>query len=162
MKIIKKLAKWILRKELSQAQRRILESRKKILIPQSVLEKAISVLPAPNQAATGILSNHKIEYFDVNLGCRKRKISIQIKGFFNNDDDGSIGVVVFADGLDLELIFTLKIDNIGYHAYGIDSEVRTYYWEFDSLNISIISDKDFEVMAAFWAAQDSVIDEFMN
>lgn len=54
---------------------------------------------------------------------------------------------------------TLRKEKIVYNMLGVNTEVETYYWDFNFSNVKIISDDVFDLISEFIIAQRNVLTE---
>lgn len=187
MKIIKKLARWILREELKSSEDRIksllqerrdlliqrneltlllhkaedkldcfykrLKQNRKIILPQSIMEGVLKVLPNPNEVYSGKLVDCEIEK---SVSFNGEEIPVRLDRFFKNDFD-DIVLTVKIKRLDIDVSFVLRKEKIRYNILGVDTEVETCYWDFNFSNIRLITDDIWKVITKFVEAQRNVL-----
>lgn len=56
-------------------------------------------------------------------------------------------------------VLSLKRNKLNYNMLGVNSEIETYYWDFNFSNIKIISDDVFDLISEFIVAQRNVLTE---
>lgn len=186
MNIIKKIAKWVLKDDLRIANTRITtlqndlrEKDEKIneiqcqlnnwifkskinqnsILPQSAVKSIIDCLPNPNEAAIGKLrSVRKFDtYFSYNVGGKNIKHLVRLEKFC------CVNEVIYAQvkiyDLNISIKLPLKKEKIQYNAFGVNTEIETYYWGFNFSNIKIVSDDVWKIMTEFITAQKEVLTE---
>lgn len=185
MNIIKRFARWVLREdwEIASARIRILqndlrERNEKIdnlqhqlndwrikmnlnessILPQSAVKSVIDCLPNPNDAAIGKLSARKSDiYFSHVVRGRNVKHLVRLEKFYSIND--VIHAQVKIHDLNISITLSLKRHKLNYTMLGVNSEVETYYWDFNFSNIKIISDDVFDLISEFIIAQRNVLTE---
>ncbi len=61
--------------------------------------------------------------------------------------------------LNINIILPLRKEKIVYNMLGVNTEVETYYWDFNFSNVKIISDDVFDMISEFIIAQRNVLTE---
>jgi len=61
--------------------------------------------------------------------------------------------------LNINISLPLRKEKIVYNMLGVNTEVETYYWDFNFSNINIISDDVFDMISEFIVAQRNVLTE---
>lgn len=185
MNIIKRFARWVLREDWAIASARIRtlqndlrERNKKIddlqhqlndwmikthlnessILPQSAVKSVIDCLPNPNDAAIGKLSARKSDiYFCHVVRGRNVKHLVRLEKFYSIND--VIHAQVKIHDLNISITLALKRHKLNYTMLGVNSEIETYYWDFNFSNIKIISDDVFDLISEFIVAQRNVLTE---
>lgn len=185
MNIIKRFARWVLREDLRmsniciQTLQKALKDRDKKLefaqsklnewtwkasvnessiLPQSVVKGILDCLPNPNEAAAGrFINKGKSIYFSHQIRGQKVSHRIMIEKFC--EVNKVIYVIVKIEDFNININLPLRKEKISYNMMGVNSEVETYYWDFNFSNIKIISDDVFDLISEFIVAQRNVLTE---
>ena len=186
MNIIKRFAYWVLREDLRMLDVRIqtlqsgLKDRDKKLeytqsklnewiwkasvnhdsiLPQSAVKSIIDCLPNPNDAAAGsyTLKKGKSVYFSHYVRGQKMNHLVRIEAFYELNKVIHAKVKIY--DLNINISLPLRKEKIVYNMLGVNTEVETYYWDFNFSNIKIISDDVFDMISEFIVAQRNVLTE---
>lgn len=185
MNIIKKIAHWVLRedweiasariktlqKDLYEKNKRIDDLQSKLndwvikshlnessVLSQSAVKSIIDCLPNPNDAAAGSLRRGKSDvFFSYTAAGKVFKHLVKLERFY------SIGNVIHAQvkiqDLNISITLPLRKEKIQYNMLGVNTDVETYYWDFNFSNIKIISDDVWNLISEFIIAQNKVLKE---
>lgn len=184
MNVIKRFAHWVLREDLRMLDVRIqtlqsgLKDRDKKLeyaqsklnewiwkasinpdsiLPQSAVKAIIECLPNPNEVAVGRVVKGKPSSFSHFVRGSKIEHIVKLEKFSRVND--VIHAHINIRDLNINIILPLRRHKMNYNMLGVDSEVETYYWDFNFSNIKIISDDAFDLISEFIIAQRNVIKE---
>lgn len=61
--------------------------------------------------------------------------------------------------MNINILLPLRKEKIVYNMLGVNTEVETYYWDFNFSNVKIISDDVFDLISEFIIAQRNVLTE---
>lgn len=186
MNIIKRFARWVLREDLlnldisiRSAERSLKEKNKELndvqsklndwilrsklnessILPQSAVKSIIDCLPNPNDAAAGsyTLKKGKSVYFSHYVRGQKMNHLVRIEAFYELNKVIHAKVKIY--DLNINISLPLRKEKIVYNMLGVNTEVETYYWDFNFSNIKIISDDVFDMISEFIVAQRNVLTE---
>lgn len=184
MKIIRKFARWVLRrdfeifdiciknlrKEIEDKDGRIEMLRKRIeyweynstinpvsILPVSAVKAILDCLPNPNYFSVQTIKN-KHSTFSHNL--RGKKIEHLVRLDMLDERKGEMVAGIRIDDLKTTIIFPLRKQSVNYSICGVGSQVETWYWDFNFSNIKVIPDEIFDMIAEFSFSQKNVIQEF--
>jgi hypothetical protein len=184
MNIIKRFAYWVLREdwEIASARIRTLqnnlrERNEKIddlhhqlndwtikthlnessILPQSAVKSIIDCLPNPNDAAAGSYKRGKPVYFSHYVGGKKMNHLVRLEKFCELNKVIHAQVKIY--DLNINITLPLRKEKITYNMLGVNTEVETYYWDFNFSNVKIISDDVFDLISEFIIAQRNVLTE---
>jgi len=167
MNIVKKIARWILQKELDEEKQKQkfeinnLIISKRVLISQTMLECISKILPDSNQMGAEKMTSedfriHSIYFTDGINGIRHK--------IFIKDIDCKKGVNIYISDYEINIFIPLCRENINYKICGIDSSIDssidTYFWDFYKAGIRMVSDEAWGVSVEFMMAQRNVLKEF--
>lgn len=176
MSIIKRFARWVLREdllnldislkekseELNDVQSKlndwILRSKvnKSSILSQSAVKSIIDCLPNPNEAALGNYKGKSV-HFSHYVGGQKMNHLVRIEAFCELNKVIHAKVKIY--DLNINIILPLRKEKIVYNMLGVNTEVETYYWDFNFSNVKIISDDVFDMISEFIVAQRNVLTE---
>ena len=183
MNIIKRFAHWVLREDLRMLDVRIqilqsgLKDRDKKLeytqsklnewiwkasvnhdsiLPQSAVKAIIECLPNPNSFAAGSVKAKPSSFSHFVRGSKMEHV-VRLEKFCNVND--VVHAQVSIPDLNINITLPLRRHKMNYNMLGVDSEVETYYWDFNFSNIKIISDDVFDLISEFIIAQENVTKE---
>lgn len=144
-----KLNDWILRSTLNESS----------ILPQSAVKSIIDCLPNPNDAAAGsyTLKKGKSVYFSHYVRGQKMNHLVRIEAFCELNKVIHAKVKIY--DLNINILLPLRKEKILYNMLGVNTEVETYYWDFNFSNIKIISDDVFDMISEFIVAQRNVLTE---
>lgn len=186
MNIIKRFARWVLREDLlnldisiRSAERSLKEKNKELndvqsklndwilrskvnescILPQSAVKSIIDCLPNPNDAAAGIytLKKGKSVYFSHYVRGQKMNHLVRLEKFCELNKVIHAQVKIY--DLNINITLPIRKEKITYNMLGVNTEVETYYWDFNFSNIKIISDDVFDLISEFIVAQQNVLTE---
>lgn len=182
MNIIKRFARWVLREDLlnldisiRSAERSLKEKNKELndvqsklndwilrskvnessILPQSAVKSIIDCLPNHNDAAAGSYKRGKPVYFSHYVGGQKMNHLVRIEAFYELNKVIHAKVKIY--DLNINISLPLRKEKIVYNMLGVNTEVETYYWDFNFSNIKIISDDVFDLISEFIIAQRNVL-----
>lgn len=128
------------------------------ILPQSAVKSIIDCLPDPNDAAAGRLKIKKPDtYFSHVIRGKTVRHLVKIRKFYSIGDVTYVQVKI--DSLNIAITLPLRKETIVYNMFGVNTEVETYYWDFNFSNIKIISDNSFDMFSEFIIAQRNVLTE---
>lgn len=144
-----KLNDWILRSTLNESS----------ILPQSAVKSIIDCLPNPNDAAAGsyTLKKGKSVYFSHYVRGQKMNHLVRIEAFCELNKVIHAKVKIY--DLNINILLPLRKEKIVYNMLGVNTEVETYYWDFNFSNVKIISDDVFDMISEFIVAQRNVLTE---
>nr|DAJ28051.1 MAG TPA: hypothetical protein [Caudoviricetes sp.] len=189
MEIVKKIARYILRKELKlqevafetqaglihdysqrfeefeiqiESLRKIAFGSRKVLLSQIMVQTIVEMLPDPNKAGTGSLTSSE-------LSMRSRCFVDRLNGrefqhkikFVKAIGEGSIqGLTVHISDYNITVTIPLRRENVNYEVYGVQTAIDTYFWDFYGAGIRMLSNEAFAISSEFIKAQHNVLSEF--
>lgn len=183
MNVIKRFAHWVLREDLRMLDVRIqnlqngLKDRDKKLeyaqsklnewiwkasvnhdsiLSQSAVKAIIECLPNPNEVALGVVKPKSSSFSHI-VGGEKMEHIVKLEKFCKVN--GVTHVMVEIPDLHINITLPFRRHKMNYNMLGVNSEVETYYWDFNFLNIKIISDDAFDFLSEFIIAQGNVTKE---
>ena len=183
MNIIKRFAHWVLREDLRMLDVRIqtlqsgLKDRDKKLeytqsklnewiwkasvnhdsiLPQSAVKAIIECLPNPNEVTAGRVNGKSSSFSHFVRGSKIEHV-VRLEKFCKVNDVTHAQVTI--QDLNINITLPLRRHKMNYNMLGVDSEVETYYWDFNFSNIKIISDDVFDLISEFIIAQENVTKE---
>lgn len=183
MNIIKRFAHWVLREDLRMLDVRIqnlqsgLKSRDKRLeevqsklnewiqkaninnqtiLSQSAVKAIIDCLPNPNNVALGVVKPKSSSFSHI-VGGKKMEHLVKLEKFCKINSVTHVTVEI--PDLHINITLPLRRHKMNYNMLVVNSEVETYYWDFNFSNIKIISDDAFDLISEFIIAQGNVIKE---
>lgn len=186
MNIIKRFACWVLREDLlnldisiRSTERSLKEKQKEIndvqsklndwilrskvnessILPQSAIKSIIDCLPNPNDAAAGSYTLKKVKsvYFSHYVRGQKMNHLVRIEAFCELNKVIHAKVKIY--DLNINILLPLRKEKIVYNMLGVNTEVETYYWDFNFSNVKIVSDDVFDLISEFIVAQRNVLTE---
>lgn len=178
MKIVKAIAKRILRKELKiqretnqelcqkleEARKTVAyyenkeECKKQIIISKEILNCILKILPNPNKLANGILTPEELTYCNsVFLSEEIGGIEYDFKIFISRVSEKEAVIKVFDD---VEIKIPLKKTKTLLFVYGVSTEIESYSWDFNNSNIQIVDDEDWKRIREFVFAQSRALQDF--
>lgn len=183
MNIIKRFARWVLREDLlnldisiQSAERSLKEKNKELhdvqsklndwvlrstlnessILSQSAVKSIIDCLPNPNEAALGNYKGKSV-YFSHYVRGQKMNHLVRIEAFCELNKVIHAKVKIY--DLNINILLPLRKEKIVYNMLGVNTEVETYYWDFNFSNVKIISDDVFDMISEFIVAQRNVLTE---
>lgn len=183
MNIIKRFARWVLREDLlnldisiRSAERSLKEKNKELddvqsklndwelrstvnessILSQSAVKSIIDCLPNPNEAAWGNYKGKSV-YFSHYVRGQKMNHLVRIEAFCELNKVIHAKVKIY--DLNINILLPLRKEKIVYNMLGVNTEVETYYWDFNFSNVKIISDDVFDIISEFIVAQRNVLTE---
>ena len=183
MKIVKKIAKWILREELNDLQKTLnkqahekiemgkritsLEERlfgsRKVLLSQTMVECIVKMLPDPNKAGCGGLTSSDLKMRNMGFVDRLRGHEYQHSVRFVEaigDDKGLQGLTINISEYNINIFIPLRRENVSYELFGVQTAIDTYFWDLYGAGIRMLSNEAFEMSSEFVNAQHNVMKEF--
>lgn len=171
-KIVKRIARWILREELQQTSesyqteierlRNLAFGKRKILINQTMLECIVKMLPDPNRAGNGGLTAsdlniRSMKFVDTLRGQRYEHSIKFVKAI--GDDKGLQGLTMNISDYNINVFVPLRRENVSYEIYGVQSSIDTYFWDFYGAGIRMISNEAWTMATEFINAQNNAMKE---
>lgn len=180
MKIVKKLARWILREEISElikhheeSERNLkyeisdllikLNGRQIIMLSQTMVKLIIDMLPDANQVGTANLTSQELISRSKTLRDSLRGESYGHKITFVRilEEDKKIkGVVLHISDYKIDVVIPLERNKVKFKHLNVDTEIDTYYWDFYKAGIRMVSDTAWGMTMEFINAQRNVLSEF--
>ena len=188
-KIVKRIARWVLREELEEHQKDLKEVRddaeayrqnvivanreierlrkiafgsRKVLLSQIMVQTIVEMLPDPNKAGTGGLTSSE-------LSMRSRCFVDRLNGreflhkikFVKVIGEGSVqGLTVHISDYNIMVTIPLRRENVNYEVYGVQTAIDTYFWDFYGAGIRMLSEEAWAMSTEFIRAQNNVLSEF--
>lgn len=188
-KIVKRIARWVLREELEEHQKDLKEVRedaeaykqnviianreierlrkiafgsRKVLLSQIMVQTIVEMLPDPNKAGTGGLTS-------LELSTRSRCFVDRLNGrefqhkikFVKVIGEGSVqGLTVHISDYNIMVTIPLRRENVNYEVYGVQTAIDTYFWDFYGAGIRMLSEEAWAMSTEFIRAQNNVLSEF--
>lgn len=180
MKIVKKLARWILREEISElikhheeSERNLkheisdllikLNGRQIIMLSQTMVKLIIDMLPDANQVGTANLTSQELISRSKTFRDSLRGESYGHKITFVRilEEDKKIkGVVLHISDYKIDVVIPLERNKVKFKHLNVDTEIDTYYWDFYKAGIRMVSDTAWGMTMEFINAQRNVLSEF--
>lgn len=185
MKIVKKIARWVLREEfehyqnvnndlrrnLSEATSEIYRLRerlfgtRKVLLSQTMLQCIVQMLPDPNRAGCGGLTASDLKMrnmcFVDTLGGRQYKHNIRFVQVIGEEKQLQ-GLTINISDYNINVSIPLRRENVSYEVFGVQTTIDTYFWDFYGAGIRMLSDEAFAMSSEFINAQHNVMKEFIE
>lgn len=169
MNIIKRFARWVLREDLRMLDIRIQTLQSGLnewilkasvnhdsILPQSAVKAIIECLPNPNEVAAGRVKGKSSSFSHFVRGNKIEHV-VRLEKFCKVNDVTHAQVTI--QDLNINITLPLRRHKMNYNMLGVNSEVETYYWDFNFSNIKIISDDVFDLISEFIIAQKNVTKE---
>jgi hypothetical protein len=176
MKIVKKIANWILREELfierlkherkvseleseKEVLRRLSFGNRQILLSQTILKFIVETLPDSNRVGAGDMNTiWKLKNFFVDE-LRGQKYQHTVLFETIGKDKNIQGITVHISEYDIDVFIPLCRENIYYEVCGVSSTIDTYFWDFYRAGIRMVSDEAWAMSIEFITAQNNVMKE---
>lgn len=187
MKIIRKFARWVLRrdfeifdiciknlrKEIEDKDERLNYLRKKIehweynasinldsILPVSAVQAILRCLPNPNDLSVKEVKDKRTVFTSL---LRGQEIPHEVKlESFEERNGETLAKISIKDLNNTTIIFPLRKHSMYYSVMGTIGQVETYYWDFNFSNIKIISNDNFNFISEFLLAQRNVVQELKD
>lgn len=189
MEIVKKIARYILRKELKlqevafetqaglihdysqkfeEFEKRIESLRKiafgshKVLLSQIMVQTIVEMLPDPNKAGTGRLTSSELSMRSRCFVDRLngREFQHKIKFVKAIGEENIQGLTVHISDYNIMVTIPLRRENVNYGVYGVQTAIDTYFWDFYGAGIRMLSNEAFAISSEFIKVQHNVLSEF--
>lgn len=186
MNWIKKFAQWLLSEELAEERKhyqkinddlradkealeksnewlkRLAFGRRKHLVSQLMLECIVKCLPDPNAVGVGRISAADISIRNMSFvderGGRKYNHKCFVKEITENE--GERGAIVHITDYNMNIFIPLRIENVSYEVYGVQTAIETYFWDFYGAGLRMLSAEAWAMATEFIRAQNNVMKEF--
>lgn len=178
MKIVKKIARWVLKKELEELEgknfnlmndnsrlSKMLYGERRVILSPLLLTTIIEMLPDPNRVGTGCLTSDDLklrtmivkESFDGQEYVHTLKF-VQTIGAENGK--GIEGLIINISNYNMNIHIPLRRENVSYEVFGVQTSIDTYFWDFYMAGVRMLSKEAWELSASFIRAQKNVMKEF--
>lgn len=178
MEIVKKIAKWVLKKELEELEgknfklmndnsrlSKMLYGKRKVILSPLLLKTIIEMLPDPNRVGMGYLTSDDLKLRTINV---KESFDGQeyvhtlkfVKTIGAENESDIKGLVVNISNYDMNVFIPLRRENVSYEVFGVQIKIDTYFWDFYMAGIRMLSKEAWELSASFIRAQTNVMKEF--
>jgi len=185
MKIVKKIARRILRQELQTKREeieyqinlrdknyrelekkwiRLYNENKKILISQDMLKAIVEILPDAN--AIGRNEIYPADFVNKDFAFLEKvnneylTHSLKFVRFDPSENRNVIGgVTIRISDYDIDVHIPLRRENINYVIFGMNSTIDTFFWDFYKSGIRMISTEAWKVITEFRVAQTNVLND---
>lgn len=183
MKIVKKIARWVLREEIQDFQskvskqahdkielnkqieslRKIAFGSRKVLLSQTMVSCIVQMLPDPNKAGCGGLTSSDLKMRNMNfvdeLGGRQYQHSVRFVQAIG-DDERLQGLTINISDYNINVFIPLRRENVSYEVFGVQTAIDTYFWDLYGAGIRMLSNAAFSTSSEFIKAQHNVLLEF--
>lgn len=186
MNWIKKFAQWVISEELAEERkhyqkinddlradkevlqksneglRRLAFGRRKYLVSQLMLECIVKCLPDPNAVGVGGITASDIKLrnmgFVDEIGGSKYDHKCFVKEI--TEQNGERGAIVHITDYNMNIFIPLRIENVSYEVYGVQTAIETYFWDFYGAGLRMLSAEAWAMATEFIRAQNNVMKEF--
>jgi hypothetical protein len=186
MNWIKKFAQWVISEELAEERkhyqkinddlradkevleksneglRRLAFGRRKHLVSQLMLECIVKCLPDPNAVGVGGITASDIKLrnmgFVDEIGGRKYDHKCFVKEI--TEQNVERGAIVHITDYNMNIFIPLRIENVSYEVYGVQTAIETYFWDFYGAGLRMLSAEAWAMATEFIRAQNNVMKEF--
>ena len=150
--------------EIDRLKQRLFGSRK-VLVSQTMLECIVKMLPDPNRVGTGGITagelSMRTESFQDYLNGQKFTHNIRFVHVLADEENKQniAGLTLLVSEYNLKIFIPLRRENVSYEAFGVQSAIDTYFWDFYGAGIRMLSDEAWQLSTEFIRAQSSVMRE---
>lgn len=142
--------------------KRLAFGKRKHLVSQSMLECIVKCLPDPNAVGTGGITASEIKKLNMRLsediGARTYEHDIFVKEI--TERNGERGAIVHITNYNMNIFISLRRENVGYEACGIQTTIDTYFWDFYESGLRMLNAEAWRWIRSFIEAQNNVLSEF--
>lgn len=144
MKLIKKIARRVLRQELSKLDSDVRYYREKaygkqdVILPTSLVDGIIRMLPDPNMANRNPM-----------VIKQNSKICMGVYELSITEFHPGVGATILVEPLHIRIMITHRLDKLQANILGCNLEVDTFCWDLSYSGIRLVDDKTFAMIADF-------------
>lgn len=191
MKILNRIARYILRKEL-KLQEIAFETQKKLIhdytqrfeefeeqvkelrgqvyelkkqrrgpiISPLMLSNIVSILPDPNEVATGRISAKDLKDATTSFTENEKTFFCKIIKVIPSDSESKSsisGLLIHISEYNMTIEIPLSLQKMDYNVLGVGTEITTYFWDFYKSGIRLLNGKSWTMLTEFIKAQYNVL-----
>lgn len=191
MKILNRIARYILRKEL-KLQEIAFETQKKLIhdytqrfeefeeqvkelrgqvyelkkqrrgpiISPLMLSNIVSILPDPNEVATGRISAKDLKDATTSFTENGKTFFCKIIKVIPSDSESKSsisGLLIHISEYNMTIEIPLSLQKMDYNVLGVGTEITTYFWDFYKSGIRLLNGKSWTMLTEFIKAQYNVL-----
>lgn len=174
--IIKNIASRVLADELGDLNskckfyEKLAFSKRHVILPSSAASSIISMLPNPNQVASGRFDVCQLLSLNAPKSIRRYTYILQGKEYSSEirlvadtrpeeEKRAESGLMIEIVNFQIKIFIPLINVKMNTQVCGIETEVETYVWDLYRAGIRIVSDTDFNTIMEFVVAQNKVLNE---
>lgn len=184
MEIVKKIARYILRKELKlqevafetqaglihdysqkfeEFEKQINELRKQRrgpIISSLMLSNIVSILPDPNEVATGRVSVKDLKDATTSFMENGKTFFCKIIKVIPSDSESKSsisGLLIHISEYNMTIEIPLSLQKMDYNVFGVSTEISTYFWDFYKSGMRLLNSKSWIMFTEFIKAQYNVL-----
>ena len=178
MEIVKKIARWVLKKELEELEgknfnlmnnnsrlSKMLYGERKVILSPLLLKTIIEMLPDPNRVGMGYLTSDdlifRVKFVKEMLNGQEYIHTLKFVKTIGAENESDInGLVVNISNYDMNVFIPLRRENVSYEVFGVQTAIDTYFWDFYMAGVRMLSKEAWELSTSFIRAQTNVMKEF--